>query len=85
MVTVEAAEGSKAVAVTVTNVDEAGSVTLDDLQPQAGGGQSVTASVSDTDGSVTNAVWQWSRSMDMTSWADIERRDGFHLHASGRG
>ena len=93
MVTLEAAEGSKAVAVTVTNVDEAGSVKLDELQPQAGGGQSVTASVSDTDGSVTNAVWQWSRSMDMTSWTDIsagtastytpqEEDEGYYLRAT---
>ena len=93
MVTLEAAEGTKAVAVTVTNVDEAGSVKLDELQPQAGGGQSVTASVSDTDGGVTNAVWQWSRSMDMTSWTDIsagtastytpqEEDEGYYLRAT---
>ena len=93
MVTLEAAEGSKAVAVTVTNVDEAGSVKLDEQQPQAGGGQSVTASVSDTDGGVTNAVWQWSRSMDMTSWTDIsagtastytpqEEDEGYYLRAT---
>ena len=44
-VTVNASGGSTDVAVTVTNVDEMGSVSLTDLQPQAG--ESVTASESD--------------------------------------
>ena len=43
MVTVSASGGSTDVAVTVTNVDESGKVTIDDLQPQAGAGQSVSA------------------------------------------
>ena len=72
MVTVSASGGSTDVAVTVTNVDESGKVTIDDLQPQAGAGQSVSASVSDVDGDVVNTTWQWSRSMDMSEWADIE-------------
>ena len=40
-VTVSRSGGSLDVAVNVTNVDEAGSVTLDDLQPQAGASVSV--------------------------------------------
>ena len=72
MVTVNASGGSTTVAVTVTNEDEAGTVTLNDLQPQAGGGQSVSASVSDPDNpSIVGTTWQWSKSMDMTSWTDI--------------
>ncbi len=93
MVTVRAARGSTDVAVTVTNVDEAGSVSLSDLQPQAGAGQSVTATVSDTDGSPISTAWQWSRSMDMAEWSDIdgataatytpqEEDDGYYLRAT---
>ena len=93
MVTVRAARGSTDVAVTVTNVDEAGSVSLSDLQPQAGAGQSVSASVSDTDGSPVSTAWQWSRSMDAASWTDIagataatytpqEEDDGYYLRAT---
>ena len=72
MVTLNAARGSTDVTVTVTNVDESGSVGLSDLQPQAGAGQSVTATISDTDGDPVSTAWQWSRSMDMTEWADID-------------
>ena len=94
MVTVNAAGGSTDVAVTVTNEDEAGTVTLNDLQPQAGGGQSVSASVSDPDNpSIVGTTWQWSKSMDMTSWTDIgtatastytpqEADDGYYLRAT---
>ena len=66
MVTVNAAGGSTSVAVTVTNEDEAGKVTIDDLQPQAGAGQSISAKVSDPDGDPVATTWQWSKSMDMS-------------------
>ena len=71
-VTLEASGGSRDVAVTVTNVDEGGSVSLNDRQPQAGAGQTVTASVTDPDGDTVGTTWQWSRSMDMSEWADID-------------
>ena len=71
-VTVNRAGGSLDVTVNVTNVDEAGSVTLNDLQPQAGAGQSVSASVSDPDGDTVTTAWQWSKSMDQAEWADID-------------
>jgi hypothetical protein len=93
MVTVNAARGSTTVAITVTNVDEPGKVTINDLQPQAGAGQSVTAGVTDPDGSPVSTTWQWSRSMDMSSWEDIsgataaaytpqEEDDGYYLRAT---
>ena len=93
MVMVNAAGGSTSVAVTVTNEDEAGKVTIDDLQPQAGGGQSISAKVSDTDGDPVATTWQWSRSMDMSEWTDIdgatssaytpqEEDDGYYLRAA---
>ena len=47
-----------------------GSVSLTDLQPQAG--ESVRASVSDEDSSSLDQVrWQWSKSMDEAAWEDI--------------
>ena len=62
-VTVNASGGTTDVVVTVTNVDEMGSVGLSDLQPQAG--ESVTATESDQDSSSLDQVrWQWSKSMD---------------------
>ena len=69
-VTANRAGGSLDVAITVTNVDEAGSVTLDDLQPQAGESVSVV-SLSDPDGDASETLWQWSRSMDQAEWSDI--------------
>ena len=51
--------GAKAVKVTVTNEDEAGVVTLSRTQPRVG--VSVTASLTDPDGSISGLRWQWSR------------------------
>ena len=70
-VTVSRAGGSLDVVVMVTNEDEAGSVTINDLQPQAGAGQSITANVSDPDGDTVTTAWQWSRSMDQAEWEEI--------------
>ena len=50
-VTLNATGGTHDVAVTVTNVDEAGSVSLSAFQPQIG--ESVTATLSDPDGDTT--------------------------------
>ena len=68
-VTVNASGGSTDVMVTVTNVDEMGSVTIDDLQPQAG--ESMGATVTDPDGDREQTTWQWSKSMDQATWMDI--------------
>ena len=76
LVTVRAGDGGattiadKAVTVTVTNVDEPGTVTLSTLQPQLA--VQVTATLTDPDGSISGTTWQWSRSEDGSSWADIE-------------
>ena len=45
------------VVITVTNVEEAGTVTLSAQQPKAG--VELTASVTDLDGGVTGVKWQW--------------------------
>ena len=57
-VTVKATGGEEAVTVTVTNVDEDGTVSLDQYQPQTGRG--LVASVSDPDSDETNQEWQWA-------------------------
>ena len=76
LVTVQASDGgdspaTKEVTVRVTNIDEAGTVTLSTLQPKAG--VELTASLTDpdniTDGSMT---WQWATSPGRSAWTDIE-------------
>ena len=88
-VTVEATDSTrktamKTVTVTVTNVDEAGTVKLTTLRPRAG--VMLTASVTDpdsrvsgvaTDSGVTGPTWQWSRSRSGTSgWGNIDKATG---------
>ncbi len=60
-----------AVTVTVTDVDEAGAVSLSSTRPALGA--ALTAVLSDPDG-VTDgtAVWQWERSTGRNSWAVID-------------
>ena len=59
------------VTVTVTNVDEAGTVTLSSLEPEEG--VRITASLADPDGRASNVRWQWARSADRsTGWVDID-------------
>ena len=56
-------------AVTVTDVDGAGSVNIDRLQPQAT--RPLGASLSDEDEGVTTERWQWARSVDRRTWTGI--------------
>ena len=49
----------KAVTVTVTNVDEAGTITLSALQPRVG--IPLTATLTDIDGDVSDVVWMWEK------------------------
>ena len=59
------------VTVTVTNVDEAGTVTLSSGQPVEG--VRLTAILADPDGRSSNIRWQWARSSDgSTGWMDID-------------
>ena len=51
---------NKVVTVTVTNVDEAGTVTLSPVAPYPG--VDLTATHSDLDGGISGAEWQWSSS-----------------------
>ena len=68
-VTIEASGGTHDVAVTVTDVDEAGTATIDRPQPQVD--RPIGASLSDEDDGVTAERWQWARSRDGTAWTDI--------------
>ena len=94
-VTVTASDGALTatvdVTVTVTNVDEAGTVTLSTNQPPARA--EITAALTDPDEGVTGAVWQWERSSDgNTDWAGIGTSSpsytpvdgdlGYHLRAT---
>ena len=75
-VTVEVSDGSLAasveVDVSVTNVEEDGSVSLSSTAPQVG--TAITATLSDPDGSISNLRWRWLRL----------QRDG-HGRRDGRG
>ena len=57
------------VTVSIGNVDEAGTVSLDSQTPQAG--SPVSASLTDPDGAVSGETWAWERSADRTAWAAI--------------
>ncbi len=69
-VTVEASGGTHDIAVTVTDVDEAGMAGMDRPQPQVD--RPLEASLFDEDGGVTDERWQWSRSEDRRNWTDME-------------
>ena len=59
------------VAVTVDNVDEAGTVTLTPMMANVDG--EIMAAVTDIDGGVTDEEWQWSSSETMDGmFTDIE-------------
>ena len=94
-VTVAASDGALTAAVdvtvTITNIDEAGTVALSTDQPAARA--EITAALTDPDEDVSGAVWQWERSSDgNTGWAGIGTGSpsytpvdgdvGYHLRAT---
>ena len=72
-VTVEASRGgvavTRSVAVTVTDVDEAGTVSLSATRPRLGA--AVTATLTDPDGVGGRAAWRWERSIRRNAWTVI--------------
>ena len=75
LVTVRATDGTNVgtleVTVNVTNVEEAGSISLSSLQPQAG--TRLTATLSDPDGRPSAVTWEWERSPNgFSSWTPID-------------
>ena len=69
-VTVEAAGGTRNVTVRVTDVDEAGTASIDRPQPQVS--RPLSASLLDEDDMVDDQRWQWARSVDGRAWTNIE-------------
>ena len=64
--------GSVAVTISVTNVDEAGTVTFGSTAPAVG--TALTARVSDPDGNVSSVTWQWAKSDTKSgTYANISR------------
>ena len=61
---------TKAVTISLTNVEEAGTVRLSTNQPTAR--VAITATVTDPDKGVTNVTWQWAKSSDgSTGWTNV--------------
>ncbi len=56
------------VSIDVSNVDEAGTVSVSPEQPESG--TALTASLSDPDGSLSDISWQWAASSDRANWQD---------------
>ena len=55
--------------ITVTDVEEEGTVTLSSTQPQVD--TQLTATLKDPDGGVSGTTWSWATSSDRSSWATI--------------
>ena len=55
------------VTITVTNVEEAGTVTFDSAAPATG--TVLTATLADPDGGISGLTWQWQASTDKTAWS----------------
>ncbi len=74
-VTVQVSDGTNPatadIEVTVVNVDEAGSVSLFPALLQVR--TVVRPTLSDPDGGISAVAWQWARSSDKMTWADIDR------------
>ncbi len=63
------------VSIDVSNVDEAGTVSVSPEQPEVG--TALVVSLSDPDGSVSDIFWQWARSSDRTDWQDMAGASSF--------
>ena len=75
--------GELPVTVTVTNVDEDGTVTITGT---LSGGEELTAAVTDIDGAVSSLTWQWARGDSAPgSFSDIGGATSAVLHVGGRG
>ena len=64
-----AADDEITVTITVTNDEEAGSITLSSVQPQVG--TALTATLTDPDGSLSAQTWSWASSSDKSDWTAI--------------
>ena len=70
------------VTITVTNVEEAGTVTLSNNQPSAS--IEITATLTDPDDGVTGTSWQWAKSSDgATVWVAVGTDSPSYTPADG--
>ena len=72
---------SRAVAVTVTNTEEDGEVTLSGQQPEVGSasGRGITATLTDPDGGLKEITWTWATSSFSNiggTWSDVQTSTG---------
>ena len=65
----QAADDTITVTITVTDVEEDGTLTLSSVQPQVD--TALTATLTDPDGSVTITTWLWESSSDKATWTTI--------------
>ena len=63
------------VTVTVTNVDEAGTVSLSSSTPQES--QALTATLSDPDRGVSATTWRWLARTDSSAWDSLTSSDAY--------
>ena len=70
----QAPDDTGTVTITVTDVEEDGTLTLSSVQPQVG--TALTATLEDPDGSVTITTWLWESSSDKASWTTISGATG---------
>ena len=70
------------VTITLTNVEEPGTVTLSNNQPSAN--TEMTATLTDPDGGVTGETWQWAKSSDgTTGWVNVGTGSPSYTPADG--
>ena len=62
------------VTIAVTDVEEEGEVALSSVQPQVD--TQLTASITDPDGGVSGATWEWESSSDQSDWESIDGATG---------
>ena len=62
-----------AVTITVTDVDDPGSIALSSQEPIVG--SAITATLEDDDGGVTGETWVWESSTDQSNWNIISGAD----------
>ena len=73
---------TKAVTITLTNVEEDGTVTLSPTQPASRA--AITATLTDLDGGVTGTTWQWAKSSDGNSaWANVGTNSPSYMPVDG--
>ena len=72
------------VTINVNNVDEDGSVSMSTTWPREG--TTLSASLTDPDGSVSDTSWKWARSANgSTGWRDIVRANSYRYRPVANG